>query len=315
MKWPEFLGIDTSNYTTSAAVFKSESGEILQSKKLLPVKAGQAGLRQSDALFHHVNQLTEVAKGLLEGLENLEAVGVSAFPRNISGSYMPCFLAGKTVAELIAAVSGAKLYYTSHQIGHVAAALYSCRRLDLLHEPIIAFHFSGGTTDCLYCTPDKEEIIDAKLFSSSLDLKAGQAVDRVGLMLGLDFPCGKELEKLSEKSDAVFKIKPSMKGADCSLSGIENKCRKMLDDGAPHEDIAKFCLTYIGETAKAMAEKAQENFGNIPMIFAGGVMSNKYIKSMILKEREAFFAEPEFSCDNAAGVSVIAFEKYKANRL
>ena len=64
-----------------------------------------------------------------------------------------------------------------------------------------------------------------------------------------------------------------------------------------------------------MAEKAQENFGNIPMIFAGGVMSNKYIKSMILKEREAYFAEPEFSCDNAAGVSVIAFEKYKANRL
>lgn len=315
MKWPEFLGIDTSNYTTSAAVFKSENGEILQSKKLLPVKAGQAGLRQSDALFHHVNQLTEVAKNLLEGLESLDAVGVSAFPRNISGSYMPCFLAGKTAAELISAVSGAKLYYTSHQIGHVAAALYSCRRLDLIHEPFVAFHFSGGTTDCLYCTPDKEEIINAELFSSSLDLKAGQAVDRVGLMLGLEFPCGKALEKLAEKSDAVFKIRPSMKGADCSLSGVENKCRKMLDDGVPHEDIAKFCLTYIGETSKAMAKKAQENFGDIPMIFAGGVMSNKYIKSMILKEREAYFAEPEFSCDNAAGVSVIAFEKYKANRL
>ena len=252
---------------------------------------------------------------LLKGLKNLKAVGVSAFPRNISGSYMPCFLAGKTAAELISAVTGAKLYYTSHQAGHIAAALYSCRRLDLLHEPFIAFHLSGGTTDCLYCTPHKEEIINAELFSCSLDLKAGQAVDRTGLMLELDFPCGAELEKLAEKSDRQFMIKPSMKGNDCSLSGIENKCKKMLDDGEPPEDIAKFCLTYIGETVKCMTKKAKAELGDLPVVYAGGVMSNKYIKSMILKDYDAYFAQPEFSCDNAAGVSVIAFEKYKIGKL
>ena len=311
MKWPEFLGIDTSNYTTSAAVFKSESGEILQSKKLLPVKAGQVGLRQSDALFHHVNQLTEVAKGLLEGLENLEAVGVSAFPRNISGSYMPCFLAGKTVAELIAAVSGAKLYYTSHQIGHVAAALYSCRRLDLLHEPFIAFHFSGGTTDCLYCTPDKEEIIDAKLFSSSLDLKAGQAVDRVGLMLGLDFPCGKALEKLALQSVKKFKVKAVVKEGNCCLSGLENLCKKMLDNGEGKEDTAKFCLEYIHSAIKNMTIYAQKKFGETPVVFAGGVMSNTIIRKKLENDFEAYFAEPDFSCDNAAGTAVYAAIKEK----
>lgn len=315
MCWPEFLGIDTSNYTTSIAVFDSETGEMRQSKKLLPVKSGQAGLRQSDALFHHVNQLTEVSEELLKGLKNLKAVGVSAFPRNISGSYMPCFLAGKTAAELICAVTGAKLYYTSHQAGHIAAALYSCRRLDLLHEPFIAFHLSGGTTDCLYCTPHKEEIINAELFSCSLDLKAGQAVDRTGLMLGLNFPCGTELERLAEKSDRQFKIKPSMKGNDCSLSGIENKCKKMLDEGEPAEDIAKFCLTYIGETVKCMTKKAKSELGDLPVVYAGGVMSNKYIKSMISEDYDAYFAQPEFSCDNAAGVSVIAFEKYKMGKL
>lgn len=315
MCWPEFLGIDTSNYTTSMAVFDSETGEIRQSKKLLPVKKGQAGLRQSDALFHHVNQLTEVSEQLLRGLKNLKAVGVSAFPRNISGSYMPCFLAGKTAAELICAVTGAKLFYTSHQAGHVAAALYSCRRLDLLHEPFIAFHLSGGTTDCLYCTPHNEDIIDLKLFSCSLDLKAGQAVDRTGLMLGLDFPCGIELERLADKSSAEFKIKPSMKDNDCSFSGVENKCRKMLDEGEAAEDIAKFCLTYIGETVKVMTKKAKAELGDLPVVYAGGVMSNKYIKNMILEDYDAYFAQPEFSCDNAAGVSVIAFEKYKAKEL
>lgn len=315
MYWPEFLGIDTSNYTTSAAVFDSETGEIRQSKKLLPVKPGQAGLRQSDALFHHISQMTEVVGKLTETLKSPEAVGVSAFPRSISGSYMPCFLAGKTAAELIASAVGAKIYYTSHQAGHVAAALYSCRRLDLLNEPFIAFHLSGGTTDCLYCTPDSEEIINPKLFSSSLDLKAGQAVDRTGLMLGLDFPCGAELESLAAKSCENFKIKPSMKGNDCSLSGLENKCEKMLKDGVPHEDIAKFCLTYIGETVKAMTKKAKAELGNLPVVYAGGVMSDKYIRNMILNDYEAYFAEPEFSCDNAAGVAVIAFEKYKNNSM
>lgn len=307
----EILGIDTSNYTTSAAVLDIEIGSIKHSRKLLPVKKGQAGLRQSDALFHHVNQLTEVSGDLLRSIKNLKAVGVSAFPRNISGSYMPCFLAGKTAGELISAVSGADIYYTSHQSGHIAAALYSCSMLDLFYEPFIAFHVSGGTTDCLYCTPDDEDIINIRLFSTSLDLKAGQAVDRIGLMLGLDFPCGKELEKLAEKSDMEFKLRPSMKGNDCSLSGIENKCGKMFDENVPAEDIAKFCLTYIGETIKAMAERSQSECGNIPMIFAGGVMSNKYIKSMILSERRAYFADPEFSCDNAVGAAILAYEKYR----
>ena len=50
---PLFLGIDTSNYTTSVAVYDSEKGEIIQEKMLLPVKEGQLGLRQSDAVFHH----------------------------------------------------------------------------------------------------------------------------------------------------------------------------------------------------------------------------------------------------------------------
>lgn len=309
----EFLGIDTSNYTTSAAVFNDKTGCIKQSKKLLPVKKGQVGLRQSDALFHHVNQMTEVISALLGNVEELKAVAVSAFPRNISGSYMPCFLAGKTAAELIAAAAGVKIYYTSHQTGHILAALYSCGQLKLLDEPFIAFHLSGGTTDCLYCTPDEENIVDAQLFSGSLDLKAGQAVDRVGLMLGLDFPCGKELESLAEKSCMEYRIKPSVKGKDCSLSGIENKCRKMLDDGALPEDTAKFCLTYIGETVKYMARAVQNELGKLPMIFAGGVMSNKYIKNMILREFDAFFAEPEFSCDNGAGVSIIAYEKYRKN--
>ena len=96
---PEFLGFDTSNYTTSVAVFNSTDGSIRQSKRLLPVKEGHSGLRQSDALFHHINQLTGVSEKILKDLSDVKAVGVSAFPRNISGSYMPCFLQVKLLLK------------------------------------------------------------------------------------------------------------------------------------------------------------------------------------------------------------------------
>ena len=56
-----------------------------------------------------------------------------------------------------------------------------------------------------YCIPDKDDIIKAELIYTSLDLKAGQAVDRTGLMLGLNFPCGRELEQLAEKA-TLFSI-------------------------------------------------------------------------------------------------------------
>lgn len=308
---PSFLGIDTSNYTTSAAVYLQDKDRISQKKKLLPVKAGECGLRQSDAVFHHTVQLSGVLGDLIRENRDIKAVAVSVRPRNVEGSYMPCFLTGKNAAEIVAAVLGAEIFTTSHQIGHIAAALYSCGKMDLLQREFIAFHVSGGTTDCLLCKPDNEEIIKAEPFSSSLDLKAGQAIDRVGVMLGLQFPCGRELEKLSDRSDKNFKVKIKLKENDCCLSGLQNLCSKMIDQGESKDDTAKFCITFIGETIKAMTKAALKTLGDLPVVYAGGVMSNKSIKSMLENGWESYFAEPEFSCDNAAGTALIAAEKYK----
>ena len=107
----EFLGIDTSNYTTSAAVYDDETGKIIQNKKFLPVKAGECGLRQSDAVFHHVSQLTEVASDIVRNTGKIKAVCVSSRPRNIEGSYMPCFLPGKMAGELLSAAYKCDIYY------------------------------------------------------------------------------------------------------------------------------------------------------------------------------------------------------------
>ncbi len=305
-----YLGIDTSNYTTSLAIYNHFNDEIIQQKKLLPVKSGEVGLRQSDAVFHHTKQLPMLMKELFDD-ENykVSSIAVSSKPRNEEGSYMPCFLAGEGLAESLATVLGVKLHKTSHQVGHILAGLFSCGQLGMVSKPFLAFHVSGGTTECLLVTPDDENVINCKLVAKSLDLKCGQAVDRVGVMLGLNFPCGKELDLLSQKSSAKFKIKPSIIGNDCSLSGLENKCKTMYNNGEKAEDIAKFTFDYILETISAMTVKLKEKFPDFPVLYVGGVMANSIISKGIMERHGGFFASPEYSCDNASGIAIYSFMK------
>lgn len=306
------FGIDTSNYTTSCAVFDSKTGEVFQSKKLLPVKKGELGLRQSDAVFHHTKQFPEIITNLKDVCNDICAVGVSVKPRWVEGSYMPCFLVGESIAEGISLVHKCDLFKTSHQVGHILSALYSSQKLEFIKEdkPFIAFHISGGTTDMLMCTPDKDEVLKVEEIGHSLDLKAGQLIDRAGVMMGLDFPCGKEIEKLALKSDRSFKIKPCVKGLDCCLSGGENICRKMLEKKDSKEDISRFVLEYVYSGIRAMIMSAFEKYGKHELVFAGGVMSNKIISKKIYDEFGGNFASPEFSCDNAVGVAIFsAFKK------
>ena len=303
----EFLGLDTSNYTTSCAIFDAENGTVRQAKKLLPVKSGMAGLRQSDAVFHHTRQLPEVIQTLLPNPpQNLTGIGVTTRPRNIEGSYMPCFLCGKTMAYGMAAVTGVPVYETSHQIGHILAALYSAKKLSFLKAPFLAFHVSGGTTDCLLCEPDTDLCLNITQVGTSLDLKAGQAIDRVGLMLQLQFPCGAALEQLAAVSTKQYRTKPVIREGNCCLSGLENRCQAMLKQGEQPEDVARFCLTNVRDTVFEMTAFARKQYGQLPVLYAGGVMSNQWMREKLLSAGDVYFAEPAFSCDNAVGAAIYA---------
>lgn len=304
-----YLGIDTSNYTTSAALFDGE--KMVQHKKLLPVREGELGLRQSDAVFEHTRQLPMLVEACFQQTApaSLSAVGVSVRPRDQKGSYMPCFLAGESAARSVAAAFHIAAHSFSHQAGHIAAALYSTKNMQLFERPFICFHFSGGTTDCLLVSPDSAHVFSVKLLACSLDLKAGQAVDRVGRMLGLPFPAGAALSALAEESEREYRIRPAVKGADVSLSGVENRCTALLREGAPAADIARFCLAYICEAASRMTEYALSTCGSLPIIYAGGVMCSSYIRPRLAEKYGGAFADPVFSSDNAAGIAVLAMVK------
>ena len=302
-----FLGFDTSNYTTSAALFAD--GEMRSSRRLLPVKAGETGLRQSDALFHHTAALPEIV-GALPTIHGVQAVGVSDRPRDAEGSYMPCFLAGVSAASAAAKALDVPLYRFSHQAGHIAAALWSAGRTDLMDKPFLAFHVSGGTTECVRVTPERERVLHAELLLSSLDLKAGQAIDRIGVMLGFPFPAGKYVDAEAQKSDRPFSIRVPMRDGCCSLSGLQNQCEKMHRAGESAADICRYCLLYIGKALEAMADHALSTCGDLPLVFSGGVMSNTLLRSILAAQHASVFAEPAFSCDNAAGTAYLAFWKH-----
>lgn len=334
-----FLGIDTSNYTTSVAVYDNEKRIIIHKRKLLPVKNGQLGLRQSDAVFHHTNQFFEVYSQLAGevNLKNISAIGVSSRPRPVENSYMPCFSVGLNIAKVLADTLDIPLFEFSHQEGHIAAAIYSCNMTDLLYRSFIAFHLSGGTTEALLVKCGKRSIDDISIIAQTLDLNAGQVIDRAGVKIGLDFPCGKELEalacdfyeniesfidkdkylkslnnsgNLSKKK--LFGIKTSLKDGCCCLSGVENKCAEMVQKGEPKEKTAAYCLAYIEETLYDMTVWLINKYGYLPLVYAGGVMSDSIIRSRMENEFDCSFASPEFSSDNAGGIAFLAgieFEK------
>ncbi|MDR1630925.1 MAG: peptidase M22 [Oscillospiraceae bacterium] len=306
-----FIGVDTSNYTTSVAAFDSESGQVVQKKRLLRVKEGERGLRQNEAVFQHTLALPELVRELFAELGDAPVAGVAASvkPRDEEGSYMPCFLVGSGAASMLASALRVPFYETTHQAGHILAALYSAGKTDLLQEPFLAFHVSGGTTEALLVSPGEERIVRTEIVARTLDLNAGQAVDRVGVAMGLGFPAGAQLDRLAAESNKKFSIKPVLKGSDCCLSGLENICQNKIDAGEAKTDIAKYCIDYLSETLGAMTDTLIDGFGSLPLVFSGGVTANSMIRKRFTERFGAFFAEPQFSADNAAGVALFAWLK------
>ena len=303
-----YLGIDTSNYTTSLAVLDASARQVvLNLKRPLTVKSGGIGLRQSDAVFQHIKNLPPLLEEARSRLSHpIAGVGVSVRPRDEEDSYMPCFLSGRAAAYGAALGAGVPVGEFSHQAGHLAAALYSTGRLDLLGGEFIAFHISGGTSECHHVLPEQEHVFLCRLISHSLDLKLGQAIDRVGVAMGLPFPAGPEMDRLAQQSKAVFHPRVTFQGDHFCASGLENLCLARIRAGEKPEDVAKFCLSYVLAVVEEMTRIALARCPGLPLIYAGGVMSNSLIRQQISRQFGGQFAEPAFSADNAAGAAVLA---------
>ena len=300
------LGIDTSNYTTSAAVFDGSGG--YNAGRLLEVRPGELGLRQSDALFQHIKHLPgRFAELQAEGwLTGLSAVGASTRPRAVEGSYMPCFLVGEGQGRTLADALGVPFYAVSHQQGHIAAAAWSAGRLELLDRPMLAWHLSGGTTELLLVRPDGITV-QVEIIGGTEDISAGQLIDRTGVRLGLDFPAGKAVDQLSRQAHKDLRFPVKLREFSFSLSGMENKMEQLVQGGADPADVARFTLNVVCDTVAKVTERAMERHPGLPVLCSGGVASNAQLREVLTRRCSALFAQPQYSTDNAMGTAILTW--------
>ena len=299
-----FLGIDTSNYRTSAAIYNAETGEWVNQGGLLTVPEGAIGLRQSDALFQHTVRLHEKIESLPQG--EVRAIGVSTRPRAVEGSYMPCFLAGESVARSAAHLLSVPLFTVSHQQGHIAAAALSADKLDLLDGEFLAWHLSGGTSELLHVKCGADGLPECTCIGGTTDLAAGQLLDRAGNLLGLQFPSGSALDALALTAEPEKGFKPKVNECKFSLSGMQNQVENKFKTAEPKQ-MARFALETVANAVIKATEQAREQY-HCPILCAGGVMASQIIRNRMNKRfgEEVSFAEPTLSGDNAVGVAVLA---------
>lgn len=298
------VGIDTSNYTTSIAYLDEQWGE--NCGKLLPVKQGALGLRQSDAVFAHTKSLPELSGRLFSHIpeKNITAIGVSTRPRAVEGSYMPCFLVGVSHAALLSQALGVPLVEVSHQQGHIAAALWSAKRMDLMDSPFLSWHLSGGTTELLLVSPDGRNVKCEKI-GGTTDISAGQLIDRTGQLLGLPFPAGKHLDELSNEATGNDRFRVKCTERSFSFSGIQNKVQQYYAQGQTPPETAAFALRCVAGAVFQATQQALDAYPGLPVVFSGGVASNKLLRQW-MAPLKPIFAEPQYSTDNAMGVAVLA---------
>ena len=311
---PAVLGLDTSNYTTSLAVYDGREG--IHVGRLLTVRPGELGLRQSDALFQHVQRLPQLFGQLRErGLDRYQivAVGASTRPRAVEGSYMPCFLAGASQGEGLAHVLGVPFFAHSHQQGHLAAAAWSAGRMDLLDRPFLAWHLSGGTTELLLVEPegtgDRAEIL-----GGSKDISVGQLIDRTGVLLGLDFPAGKALSALAGETEGVAPFPVKLDGLSFSLSGMENQVQRRLAEGDTPARVAAFALETVCHVVLRATQAAREAHPGLPVLCSGGVASNSRLRELLTRACQAVFAQTQYATDNAMGTAVLTWRALEGSR-
>ena len=297
------LGFDTSNYTTSIAYFDGNDG--VNCSRLLPVKPGELGLRQSDAVFHHTNSLPEISGRLFSHLDgsDITAVGVSTRPRAVEGSYMPCFMVGYSHAKLVADMMKVPLVEVSHQQGHVAASLWSAGRLDLMDQPHLAWHLSGGTTELLLVEPEGKNVRCTRI-GSTTDISAGQLIDRTGVMLDLAFPAGRHLDALSKEAEGSDFFKVKCPGLEFSMSGVQNKVEQYHEKNGKAAETAAYALRCVIFAVRKATENARKQYPGLEVVFSGGVASNSMLRRTIA-DLKPVFSEPQYSTDNAMGVAVL----------
>lgn len=317
------LAVDTSNYTTSVAVVDMKGNVIADERKMLEVKKGERGLRQSQALFQHMLNLPELIGKAVGNIRkqgiDIVCAGASDKPRPEEGSYMPVFLAGVNTVKSIAVTLDVPAFFFSHQEGHIAAVC-GMRAED---SRAVSFHMSGGTGEIV----ELKGNTPVNIIGGIRDISFGQLIDRTGVALGYGFPAGAKLDRLAQQFKDNINVRYSRKGRMIAengilkpihtdgnfadLSGIETECMRAAEGGYPAEKLAPELFFHISEALVRLTVNSCMQADAHSMIFVGGVASSAFIREQLENRLPKagitpVFGNPRLSTDNAVGIGRLA---------
>lgn len=305
------LGIDTSCYTTSLAVV-NEKGALLDDLRLLiNVPLGKRGLAQSEIFYQHIKQAPLLFTELFSHFNAAELTGiaVSVKPRPLLDSYMPVFKAGENFAKTLSAALRLPLYETSHQEGHLSAALWSLgAAASSIGSEFLAVHLSGGTGEILRVKRGQSAYLVE--ICGSCDLAPGQYIDRVGVALGLPFPTGPYMQNLAKEAlGGMYKLPQAAKEGRLFFTGPQSACDRLLAAGGINEaELALAVLENIGNSLKTAIAYHIAQSGLKQTVVFGGVAANEQIREIIggqIGGAQVLFADRKYAGDNAVGVAAL----------
>ncbi len=312
-----YLGIDTSCYTTSLCLVDDTGALVWEKRKVLEVPPGKRGLMQSNMVFQHTKNIPVLAEMIPKSLafrNRIAAVTATVSPRREETSYMPAFLPGHSYGRTLASLLQVPLYEISHQENHIFAALQSFP--EWIGQSFCAMHLSGGTTDVLYIQP-AEKGLDIKQIGGSMDISAGQLIDRVGVALQLPFPAGPHAEALFSPEIPWREelLRFTVRAGYVSLAGPEAQLQRMIRQGSySREEIVSYTFELLYRALKKMIKQTFLQTSLPCCIAVGGVMANHYLRNAladyVMQNGRQFKTAPiMYSSDNALGAAFYGYWK------
>ena len=318
----KILGIETSCDETGVAIYDEEKGLIAnQLYSQIEMHADYGGVVPELASRDHIRKTVPLIEAALKEA-NLTACDIDGVAYTAGPGLVGALLVGATIARSLAYAWNVPALGIHHMEGHLLAPMLE----EVPPEfPFVALLISGGHTQLVKV----DGVGQYELLGESIDDAAGEAFDKTGKLLGLDYPAGVAVSKLAEQGTPNRFVFPrpmtDRPGLDFSFSGLKtfaaNTINANLDENGKLDeqtrcDIAHAFQQAVVDTIMIKCKRALQQTGYKRLVMAGGVSANKQLRADLAEMMKSFGGEvyyprPQFCTDNGAMIAYTGFLRLK----
>lgn len=318
----KILGIETSCDETGVAIFDEEKGLIAnQLYSQIEMHADYGGVVPELASRDHIRKTLPLIDAALKEA-NLTAKDIDGIAYTAGPGLVGALLVGATIARSLAYAWQVPALGVHHMEGHLLAPMLEDNPPPF---PFVALLISGGHTQLVKV----DGVGQYELLGESIDDAAGEAFDKTGKLLGLDYPAGVAVSKLAEQGTPNRFIFPrpmtDRPGLDFSFSGLKTFAANTINANLNAEgkldeqtrcDIAHAFQQAVVDTIIIKCKRALQQTGYKRLVMAGGVSANKQLRADLAEmmknlKGEVFYPRPQFCTDNGAMIAYTGFLRLK----